>query len=153
MSTLKRSALFLFALIFAMAATGCGPSAEETYFTNLQPAVEDYNTAINEVGAQFDSINNDALNDQAWMDATFAALDHMESAAQTIAATPADQVPEKWADLNNLLVQVSDQTSLFVSDMKSALEAQDKDAMLAALDEFAAIGPLFEQVQAELNAQ
>ncbi len=153
MSTLKRLALFLFALMLTLAITGCGPSAEETYFTNLAPAVEDYNTAINEVGTQFDSINNDALNDQAWMDATFAALDHMDSAAQTMAATPTDQVPEKWADLNNLLVQVSDQTSLFVSDMKSALKAQDKDAMLTALDEFAAIVPLFEQVQAELNTQ
>ncbi|MBI3175459.1 MAG: hypothetical protein HYZ25_17195 [Chloroflexi bacterium] len=151
MSTLKRFALFMFVLTLTLAVTGCGPSAEETYFTNLAPAVEDYNTAINEVGTQFDSINNDALNDQAWMDATFAALDHMESAAQTMAATPTDQVPEKWTDLNNLLVQISDQTSLFVSDMKSALESQDKDAMMAALDEFAAIGPLFEQVQAELN--
>lgn len=150
---MKRFFMLVLVLALALVAAGCGPSAEETYFTNLTPAIEEYNAAMNEVSVQFNSMSADTLNDQAWMDATFATLDHLDTAGQALAATPADQIPENWANLNDLLVQIRDQNSLFVTDMKSALEAQDGDAMLAALEEFQGVITLFERVQAELNAQ
>ena len=152
MTALKRISLFLLAFALVLAASGCGPSVEETYFTNLTPAVEEYNAALAGVGTQFEGISNDALNDQAWMDATFAALDRLDAAGQALAATPNDQIPEKWVELDNTLVQISDQTTTFVTNMKAALESQDKDAMLAALDEFSVIGTLFEQAKGLLDA-
>lgn len=149
----KRMAFFLLALTLVLLAAGCGPSMEETYFTNLAPAIEEYNASMDAVGTQFQVANSDSLNDQAWMDATFAALDRMDTAGQALASTPAEEVPENWVTLNDTLGEVSDQTSLFVGDMKAALEAQDQGAMLAALDEFGAIGPIFQKVLDQLQAQ
>jgi hypothetical protein len=150
---MKRLLMFVLVLALVLVAAGCGPSAEETYFTNLTPAIEGYNTAMDGVSTQFNSLSAESLNDQAWMDATFAALDKLDSAGKAMGATPSDQVPEKWANLNDLLVQISDQNSLFVKDMKGALDAQDWDAMQTALNEYQGVITLFEQVQTELDAQ
>ena len=94
MTALKRTFLFLLAFALILAASGCGPSVEETYFTNLTPAIEEYNAALAGVGTQFEGISNDALNDQAWMDATFAALDRLDAAGQALART-ATAPPER----------------------------------------------------------
>lgn len=152
MKSMKQFVLFVLVLAFVLVAAGCGPSAEETYFNRLNPAMDEFQAAMDELTAQFNGLSTDALNDQAWMDATFAALDRLEAAAQALAATPADQVPEKWMNLNDILVQVSDQTTVFTSAMKDALVTQDHDALMAAADEFMAIGDLMQQALDELNA-
>ncbi|MEW5827679.1 MAG: hypothetical protein AB1846_02225 [Chloroflexota bacterium] len=152
MQTLKRSILFLVALTFALAATGCGPSAEEIYFTNLTPAIEEYNAAMNEVAEQFGAADSSSLEDPDWMDGTFAALDRLDAAGQVLASTPADEVPEQWADLDNTLVQISEETTSFTTSMKAALEAGDKDAMLEALTGLDTVVQLFEQIKVELSA-
>lgn len=151
MQTLKRSILVLLTLTFALVATGCGPSAEEVYFNNLNTAVTEYNDAMNEVAAQFEGRDASILTDQDWKDVTFAALDRLDAAGQVLASTPADQVPEKWVNLDNILVQVSEQTTVFTTTMKDALEAGDGDAMIASLDELQVVITLMQQAGDEIN--
>ena len=151
MQTLKRSILVLLTLTLALVATGCGPSAEEVYFNNLNTAVTEYSDAMNGVAAQFEGRDASILEDQAWKDATFAALDRLDAAGQALVSTPADQVPEKWANLDNILVQISDQTTVFTTTMKDAIDAGDGDAMIASLDELQVVIGLMQQAGDEID--
>jgi hypothetical protein len=148
----KRFVLFVLIFAFALAITGCGPSPEEIYFTNVSSAMNKYRADLDELGGELKSFTADSLNNEAWMEATFTALDSLNVDGQTLAATPSDQVPEKYADFNDILVQISEQTTVFVEDFKAALNSQDKAAILATMDKFKAVLALFQQSQDALNS-
>ena len=150
MKPLKHTLFFLLTLAIALTMTGCGPSAEEVYLTNFNERFTAYSVAMEQAAAQFKGTDPSILEDQAWVDATIATLDNLDAVGQTLASTPVEDVPEKFTALDQLLVDISDQTTVFTTAMKDGLVSGDKDAMLAALDELEAILGLVQQAQAEL---
>ena len=148
--SIKRSFVLLIAIaLIAAMLSACGPSAADyvnTVNTSLDTYSKSFQTAMDTITS---AKTADDMKSQDYKDKVATALSALDAAGKNLASTPDSQVPAAYKDMNAVLVQVSNQTSVSVTEVNAALAANDPNQLLTAIQNMQKIADLLKQAAAK----
>jgi hypothetical protein len=142
----KRSCALLFVIILiASTLSACGPSATD-YANKVTSEMDAYSKSFEAaMNAVTSAKSADDMKTKEYKDKVAAALSVWEEDGKALGSIPAEEVPADYKAFNDVLVKLSDQTSVSASEVNAALAADNLDQLQTAINNMQKIIDLIDE--------
>jgi hypothetical protein len=136
--------------LLATALTACGPDPQ-AYSDKLMALTNDYTSTFHTAETALTISDISQLEDPAWQEQAKADLAAWEEAGIALANIPEEEVPADFVEFNRGLDDLATATSASVEEFNAAIDAQDIDALIAAVDSLNNIVSQLDQISSTLE--